>query len=278
LKQFYGTSQIYLDRLKTHDELAFAPYIHLCKSNIPTGSLILDCGCGTGLSSCLLAKAGFRVIGMDVSPLFLSEGMKKYSNQRGLRFYVGDAIKMPFSDQSFDAVCSHDFLEHVTDVKTVLREMDRVVKREGIIIISTANHLDPIQHLRATIKWQKKDVYKPWEARYRLMALYRFISSTFLGIGKAIGLNKRIYYLEPVLSDDKDACGSDFDATWLTNRFDIENALKELGFSIKDAFFPFEDRIILIMRLLGLHEILLSFYIKMRARAVIVAVKKRIYG
>ena len=274
LKQFYSSSQTYLDRLKTHGEQAFASYIQLCKRIIPVDSLILDCGCGTGFSSYLLMKTGFRVIGMDISPLFLSEGIEKYGNQKELRFYVGDASKMPFPNQSFDAVCSYDLLEHVADVKTILTEMGRIVKREGIIIIVTANHLDPIQHLKAAIKWRKKDIYKPWETRHRLLALYKFIESSFLMTNKAIGLNKKVYYLEPVLSNDKNTCGRDFDATWLTNRFDIKNILKELGFSIKDAFFPFEDKIVSIMRLIGLPEILLSFYIKVRGRSVIVGVRK----
>jgi len=274
LKQFYSSSLAYLERLETHDEQTLSPYIQLCKNIVSADSLILDCGCGTGLSSYLLAKAGFRVIGMDVSPLFLLEGIKKYGKQKGLRFFVGDVSKLPFPDQSFDIVCSYDLLEHIIDIEMVLIEMDRVVKKGGLVIIITPNHLDPIQYLKATIKWRKKEIYKPWEAKSRLMALYKFIRSFFLVINKALGLNKKIYYLEPVLSNNKDACGRDFDATWLTNYFDIENILKELGFSIKDAFFSFEDKIMPIIRLLHLPKILLSFYVKIRAPSIIIRADK----
>ena len=273
LKEFYNSSQAYLDRLNKHDEHAFMPYVNLCKRYVPIGSSILDAGCGTGLSSYLLAKAGFKIIGMDISEFFLSEGMKKYKGQKGLSFKVGDISKMPFSNQSFDTVCSYDLLEHVTDVKAVLKEMARVVKRGGLIIIFTANHLNPIEHLKSTIKWQRKVAYKPWEAKSRVRALYKAIRTFFLAINKAIGLNKKIYCLRPVLSNDKEVCGRDFDATWLINWFDIENTLKKLGFSIKDMPTHFEDRIMRKMRILRVPKTLQSFYLKMRARCVIVAVK-----
>lgn len=275
LKQFYNSSRTYLDRLKAHDEQVFASYIRLCKFAIPKSSSILECGCGTGFSSYLLAKAGFRVIGMDISSLFLSEGVEKYGDQEGLEFCVGDVSKMPFCDQSFDAVTSYDLLEHVADVKIILAEMARVTKRGGSIIIITPNHLNPIRHLGRAIKWRRKDVYKPWEARSRLLALYKFISSFLLVISKAIGLNKKVYYLEPVLSDDKDACGRDFDATWLTNWFDIENILTGLGFSIEDTLpRDFEDRIVHVMRSLKLPKTLQSFYLRMRVSCVIMGVRK----
>ena len=106
------------------------------------------------------------------------------------------------------------------------------------------------------------------------MALYKFISVAFLQLSKATGLNKKIYYIEPILSDDKDVCGRDFDATWLTNWFDIENTIKELGFSIKGTLSHFEGRIVRIMRSLRFSKVLQSFYLKMRNPCVIVGIKK----
>jgi ubiquinone/menaquinone biosynthesis C-methylase UbiE len=275
LKQFYNSSQAYLDRLRRHNEETFASYIALCKELIPAGASILDCGCGIGASSYLLAKEGFKVTATDVSTFFISDAKKQYGNTPNLKFLVEDAGKMSFSDHSFDAVCSFDLLEHVTDVKIVLKEMARVVKREAFIIIFTHNFLDPIAHLKRGIKWRAKDAYKPWEARSRVTALYRAMETSFLAMTKFIGLNKKIYYLEPVLSDNKDACGKDFDATWLTNRFDVESILKELGFSIKDTLYHnYEGRILRLMKMLRLPEVLKSFYAKMRAPCVIVGIKK----
>lgn len=126
--------------------------------------------CGIGTSSYLLAKDGFKVTATDISPLFISEAKKKYGNQPNLKLFIEDASKMNFPNQSFDAVCSYDLLEHVTDVRSVLREMSRVVKVRGLLIIFMPNHLDPVQHLIACIRWKIKDKYKPWEAKSRIDA------------------------------------------------------------------------------------------------------------
>lgn len=275
LKQFYGSSETYLKRLERHDEKMFAPYIELCKAKMSPGASILDCGCGIGTSSYLLAKEGFKVIATDISPLFISEARKRYGNQPNLEFFVEDASKMHFPNKSFGAVCSYDLLEHVTDVKSVLREMVRVVKARGLLIIFMPIHLDSIQHLKVCIRWKIKDKYKPWEAKSRIEAFGQFIRTTYLSITKAIGIDKKIYYLQPVLSDNEDVCGEDFDATWLTNWFDIENTLKDLGFSI-ECIFPqnVEDRIMRIIRAFKLPKILQVFYVKLRSSCIIVGIKK----
>lgn len=275
LKKFYNTSQAYLDRLNKHGEKDFAYYTDLCKKYLPINSSILDCGCGTGFSSFLLAKADFKVAGMEISQLFLSEAMRKYGNQKGLSFCLGDAMEMPFPDSSFDAVCSFHFLEHVPDIKCVLREMSRVVKRGGLIVIIAPNFLDPIGlYLNMAIKWQVKENYKPWETKTRIATLYKFVKLLFLGVSKAIGLNRKIYYLQPVLSNDKDVCGNDFDATWLTNRFDIERILKKSGFSIENTLSQFKSNTIIpLMRLLRLPKVLQTFYIKLRAKIIVIARK-----
>lgn len=275
LKQFYSSSQTYLERLKKHDEKCFTSYIELCKKLVPKGSSILDCGCGIGLSSYLLAKAGLEVTGTDISPLFISEAKKRYTNQPELRFFVEDAVKMSFPNQSFDAVCSFDLLEHVTDVKGVLKEMRRTIRRGGTLVIFMPNLLDPIQHLIACVLWKTKREYKPWEAKSRMGAFYQFMRTTFLAIEKAIGVNQRIYYLQCVLSDDENICGEDFDATWLTNWFDIKNSLREIGFRIEDTLSQNSTgKVMRIMGTLRVPKIMQSFYAKMRANCVLVAVKK----
>lgn len=274
LKKFYSSSQNYLERLKRHDKKTFVSYIELCKAEIVRGSAILDCGCGVGTSSYLLARCGFKVTAIDISPLFISEAKKMYGNQQNLRFFIEDTTNMSFSSCTFDAVCSFDLLEHVIDVKDVLGEMGRVTKVGGTLIIFMPNHIDPLQHLKACIRWRKRDKYKPWEAKSRIEAFWQFVRSTFLIIVKAVGINKKIYYLQPVLLDDKDVCGEDFDATWLTNWFDVKNILEKMGFSIREPYYQnFEDRILCILRWLRVPKVLQSFYIKMRASCVVVGVK-----
>lgn len=276
LREFYSSSQTYLEILKKHDENSFAEYIKLCKTKIPSGASILECGCGVGFSSYLLAKEGFKVTATDISPLFISEAKKKYHNQSGLKYFVEDASNISFSDQSFDAVGSIAFIEHVTDVKKTLKEMWRILRKEGILILPVPNFLDPVPHLITFIKWKAKNNYKPWEPKTRIGAFYQFIRITFLRILKAARINKTIYFLKPILSDEKDALGEDFDATWLANWFDVKNILNELGFSIQ-VIFPEDPRgkTIQVMEALKLPKRLQSSYKKMRASGCfIVGIKK----
>lgn len=274
LEQFYHCSRAYLDHLKRKNEQTFRSYTEVCKQLLPAGATILDCGCGIGMSSYLLAKEGFRVTATDISRLFISEAKGRYGNGENLKFFVQDASKMSFPDCSFDAVCSIAMLEHVTDVEGVLEEMRRVLKNRGRLIIFMPNHLDPVEHLIACIRRSKKDTYKPWEATSRIRAFGQFIRTGFLAIAKACGINKKIYYIDPVLSNDENICGEDFDTTWLANWFDVENILRRLGFSIEDT--PsrnFDSRIVRAMKVLGLPKGLQSFYVKIRTTCVVVAVK-----
>jgi SAM-dependent methyltransferase len=214
---------------------------------------------------------------VDISPLFISEAKKRYGDQPGLSFLVGDVEDMSFPGQTFDLVCSSLLLEHVTDVKRTLKEMCRVLKNEGLLIVVAPNYLDPVQHLKtAYIQRKVEDKHKPWEAKTRIGAFFQFIRITCVLVGKALRINRKIYYLKPILSNEKSNCGQDFDATWLSNRFDISNILSELGFSLR-CLFPDdpEGKTIQIMRALGLPEVLQSSYKRMRASGFVIVGKKK---
>ena len=92
------------------------------KEYLPKGALILDVGCGTGLSSML-----GDIIGIDPSRQLLIQA--QFPTVEGI------AESLPFKDCSFDAVISVTALHHCTDVKKAIGEMRRVSK--GTIIIST---------------------------------------------------------------------------------------------------------------------------------------------
>ncbi|GII94046.1 class I SAM-dependent methyltransferase [Sinosporangium siamense] len=75
----------------------------------PAPATVLDVGCGTGSLSQLLAGAGHRVTGVDLSPLMVERASAKLS-AAGLsgRFLVGDASMPPTGDERFDVVlCRH---------------------------------------------------------------------------------------------------------------------------------------------------------------------------
>jgi len=275
LKEFYTTSANYLELLKQHDERYFHSYIKICEEHIPAGSTVLECGCGIGLSTYLLSRLDFKITGMDISPLFISEATRLYGNEGNLHFVTADANNLSFPEQSFDAICSYGFLEHVYNVKTTLKEMHRVLKTNGILLILMPNLLEPTQYLRKCIRWNIQAEYKPWEATSRPNACRRFIKTTCLALMKFININKKIYYLRPILSDNDACCGADYDATWLANAFDVENILKQLGFYIQ-RYTPdvIQSRVILTMQFFRLPQKFLDLYMKIRLHCVIIAIKQ----
>lgn len=97
------------------------------------GMKILDLAAGTGASS-----AGLAASGAEVFPADLSLGMLKVGRQRHprLRFVAGDALALPFADRSFDAVTISFGLRNVEHTLEALRELRRVTRPGGRIVIT----------------------------------------------------------------------------------------------------------------------------------------------
>jgi demethylmenaquinone methyltransferase/2-methoxy-6-polyprenyl-1,4-benzoquinol methylase len=96
------------------------------------GELILDLAAGTGTSSKAFTKSGAKIISCDFSIGMLREGKKRYPN---LNFSAGDALSLPFQDETFDAVTISFGIRNVNDVQKALVEMLRVTKKGGKIVI-----------------------------------------------------------------------------------------------------------------------------------------------
>lgn len=97
---------------------------------------ILDFGCGTGLFSYLLAKEGFEVTGVDLSlrTLRLIEEKIEFSDQ--IEFVEGNILTSYFENNSFDLIVALDSLEHVDNLEEHIRLFKRLLRPEGLIIVS----------------------------------------------------------------------------------------------------------------------------------------------
>jgi len=101
---------------------------------------ILDIACGSGFGSNFLASKGHTVIGGDISEETISECKKKYQ-KINLNFETLNGVDLPFENEKFDVVTSFETIEHTTQYLEMLSEFRRVVKKDGLIIISTPNFI-----------------------------------------------------------------------------------------------------------------------------------------
>lgn len=141
---------------------------------------VLDIGTGTGANLRLLKTLGFSdVTGVDPNPEVI-----RFCAEKGLGNVVpGDASAVPFENASFDFVMATDVIEHVDDDNLALREIVRVLKPGGTLLLTvpTFNEL-----------WGLQDDRSHHKRRYRLNALVEQVKAVSLDI-------RRRYYFNYLL-------------------------------------------------------------------------------
>jgi 2-polyprenyl-3-methyl-5-hydroxy-6-metoxy-1,4-benzoquinol methylase len=108
----------------------------------PPDATILDAGCGNGIDSVGLARRQFRVVAVDFSEAILREAEGNIASS-GLADRVSlrreNLVSLSFPDGSFDYVLCWGVLMHIPEVEKAISELTRVLKQEGILVISEAN-------------------------------------------------------------------------------------------------------------------------------------------
>lgn len=127
---------------------------------LPSGSRVLDCGCGNGVSVDVLVEHGFDARGIDLSALRKWQWRERLHRER---LAVASALRLPFDDDSFDAVLSSGVIEHIgvkeeggavyrvaplpdrDEQRTAyVRELLRVTRRGGSVFLDCPNGAFPI--------------------------------------------------------------------------------------------------------------------------------------
>ena len=124
------------------------------------GQEILDAGCGVGAFSEPLTAAN-TVYGVDFSAKSLA-----FAAQRGLKTVVGDLTALPFKDGHFDVVLCIGVIQLIPDYRPVVRELSRVTKPGGIMLIQTL-HQGSIQ--RQLLKFFERN--KKFDTMYSMQEL-----------------------------------------------------------------------------------------------------------
>jgi SAM-dependent methyltransferase len=100
-------------------------------AHVKKDSKILDIGCRTGIYLWFLKQNGFT----DLHGIEIDDSSVEVAKKRGLEVVSGDAHKLPYADNFFSAVSCTQVIEHAYSPSTVLKEMRRVLNRDGVLWI-----------------------------------------------------------------------------------------------------------------------------------------------
>ena len=123
------------------------------------GESILDIGCGNARDIAAIRDTGAEVIEVDSSPGMVNAARQKLRSigKCSVSDEVGDTTCLAFPDASFDKVLCSEVIEHIPDALLALREVRRVLKPGGVLVLSTPNKGS----------WYGLDRYFIWERLLR---------------------------------------------------------------------------------------------------------------
>jgi ubiquinone/menaquinone biosynthesis C-methylase UbiE len=120
---------------------------------------VLDIACGEGYGTNLLAAYAESITGVDIDRRTIEKAIKKYT-VKNIIFKEGSVSNIPCEDSSFDIVISFETIEHTDEHDQFLTEVKRVLKPDGLFIISTpdkANYSDMQDYKNP---FHKKELYE----------------------------------------------------------------------------------------------------------------------
>ncbi len=112
---------------------------YIFASSFVKNKIVLDAACGTGYgSSFLVEHDASEVIGIDNADDAILHCNENYSNPK-LSFKKADCLNLPFEDSTFDTTVSFETIEHLENPNKFLTEIKRILKNDGVFIVSTPN-------------------------------------------------------------------------------------------------------------------------------------------
>ena len=112
----------------------------LAATGIQPDMTVLDVACGPGIVACAAAARAKHVTGLDLTPAMIAQARSRQESLRlaNLDWHIGDATQLPFADGSFDVVLTRYSFHHMTTPAAALREMKRVCRSGGRVVVIDA--------------------------------------------------------------------------------------------------------------------------------------------
>ena len=194
--------------------------------------LLLDLACGTGSVSVRLAKKGYEVIGVDLSPEMLSEAQNKaYSTGQNILFLCQDMTKLDLYGTVDAAVCTLDGLCHLPDEESLsaaLRKVSLFMNPGGVFLFD----VNSVYKHRAvlgnnTFVYDTDDVYCVWQ-------------NTLFSDGVTVQMD--LDFFEPVSDAGDYVRQSERFTERAYPRETLEAMLKKAGFTVLDVFDGYSEK------------------------------------
>jgi len=106
-----------------------------------TGKRVLDCGCGEGYGTALLAERATLAVGLDREREVVAYAASKYRTAERASFIAAGAEALPFTDGSVDVAVCFQVIEHLPDPVAFLHEVRRLLAPGGVFMLTTPNLL-----------------------------------------------------------------------------------------------------------------------------------------
>lgn len=166
-----------LDFTKETKYNAIEAAIHLNRYGIAKpfckGARVLDAACGEGYGSYLMKSWGAaRVDGIDIDVSSVDIAGKLFRDE-GLVYTSGTVERLPFEDNAYDLVVSLETIEHLDDAEAFLREIKRVLKPDGTVILSCPND---------NYYFERDHLENPFHKRHYTFFEFRELAEKHLGI------------------------------------------------------------------------------------------------
>ncbi len=175
-----------------------------------SGKIVLDIASGEGYGSDLLAKFSLKVFGIDIDQETVFHAKNNYQRDN-LTFIQGNATSLPLTDHSVDVVVSFETIEHHNRHEEMCAEIKRVLKPEGVLIISSpdryyysdSRHHKNDYHIRELYYEEFMDLINSYFKKTRFYSQRIFVGSMIFYDGAGN------HYAKPLLME-ADCSANDF--------------------------------------------------------------------
>ncbi len=129
-------------------------------SRFAVGRRVVDAACGEGYGSALLARVAAHVTGADISAPAIAHARAAYAAQANLAFVEAPCDRLPLGDATADLFVSFETVEHVEGQEAFVDEISRVLRPDGILLLSCPNKLEYSDRRGFRNEFHVKELYR----------------------------------------------------------------------------------------------------------------------